>query len=295
MYKDNLKLTSSMGTTLYIPENIIEKERKDTFLENMIITKIGYFKEAKRHAVERPGINEYIMLYCIEGNGWLRTDEMTKLISKGNLVLLESNTPHAYGAAQDNPWSIYWVHFIGKGIADIFYRLEISKQSPIVQVGVRAELSLSMEVALRTLSNGYSFSDLFHASSTLQNFFSNILQIKTYSHLQATNNINLEDLILFMKSNIQEVYTLEQLADKMCMSKYHFSRKFKERTGYSPIDYFTRMKIQKACELLETSLVEIKVISEYLSFSTPYYFSEVFKKITGYSPKNYRKKYGLVL
>jgi Transcriptional regulator containing an amidase domain and an AraC-type DNA-binding HTH domain len=294
MNKNSAYVDSSYGASFYIPEDIIIKESRNMFLENMVITKAGYFKNAKGHEIKREGINEYIMLYCIDGNGWIQIEDKLKAVCKGDLVFLESKIPHKYGASKENPWSIYWVHFVGKGISDILYRLEISKQSPILHVGERTDLIMLMNEVLKTLSNGYSFSDLFHASTCLQNFFSNIFQIRTYSHMHSKNSINLESLIHFMRQNIREVYTLEQLADNMCMSKYHFARRFKERTGYSPIEYFTRMKIQKACELLETTSIEIKEISGYLSFCNPYYFSEVFKKITGYSPRDYRNIHGFV-
>lgn len=292
MYKDDLVQTSSYGTTFYIPWDIIKKENNSTFLENMAITKVGYFKNAIGHSVMRPGINEYVLLYCVEGNGWVQTTDKCKNVSKGELVILNKNLPHGYGTSIDNPWSIYWIHFIGKGVEDILRRLELTYESPMIHVGTRSDLVMPINDCLNTLSNGYSFSHLFHATTCLQSFFSNIFQIKTYAQLQNSNNINVESLIHFMKNNIREVYTLEEFADYMCMSKYHFGRKFKERTGYSPIEYFTRLKIQKACELLEASSLEIKVISEYLSFCNPYYFSEVFKKITGYSPRDYRKIHG---
>lgn len=284
----------SFGASYNIPENIIKKECTNPFLENMVITKIGYFKNALGHEIKRTGINEHILLYCIDGSGWINTESRRKPVGKGDLVFLEANSPHEYGASEENPWSIYWVHFIGKGVDDIYKRLDISTQTSIMHVGERTDLILLMGEALKTLSNGYSFSDLFHASACLQNFLSYVFQIKTYAHMQNEKNIQLESLIHFLRQNIREVYTLDQLADYMCMSKYHFARKFKERTGYSPIEYFTRMKIQKACELLETSSVEVKEISGHLSFCNPYYFSEVFKKITGYSPRDYRNIHGFV-
>ncbi len=99
----------------------------------------------------------------------------------------------------------------------------------------------------------------------------------------------MESVINYMLQNIDTKFSLEQLSDYIKMSKYHFVRKFKETTGYSPIQYFNRLKIQKACELLDTTSLDINEISLILSFNTPYYFSEVFKKIVGYSPSKYRR------
>jgi len=294
MNKDCLFAIYSYGTSLYIPEEIIARESQNPFLENLRVTKIGYFKNAAGQSVIRSGINECILMYCVEGTGWLQTDGKQEQVGKGDLVFLEAKLPHSYHSDLEHPWSIYWMHFAGSGVGDIQRRLEVSNHSPILHVGVRTDLIMIMTEAIRTISNGYSFSDLFHAATCLQSFISSIYQIKTYAKLQSNNSFGLESLMHFMRQNIREVYTLEQLAEQMCMSKYHFARKFKDRTGYSPIDYFTRMKIQKACELLETTAIDIKEISAYLSFCNPFYFSEVFKKIIGHSPREYRSTHSTI-
>ncbi|MGE7057069.1 helix-turn-helix domain-containing protein, partial [Paenibacillus glucanolyticus] len=72
------------------------------------------------------------------------------------------------------------------------------------------------------------------------------------------------------------------------LSVPHFTFRFKEATGYSPIDYYLRLKIQLACQHLDLTGQSIKEISHRLGFQDPYYFSRLFKKIMGKSPSDYR-------
>jgi YesN/AraC family two-component response regulator len=57
------------------------------------------------------------------------------------------------------------------------------------------------------------------------------------------------------------------------------------------MDYFNRMKIHHACELIrEFPSLQLAEISDKLGFNDVYYFSKVFKRITGIAPSSYRKE-----
>ena len=111
--------------------------------------------------------------------------------------------------------------------------------------------------------------------------------------LNKEGDMTVDKVIRYMLDNINANLTLEQLSHSVCLSVclsiYHFIHLFKEKTGYSPMNYFIRLKMHKACELLENSLVKVSAISTTLGFSNPYYFSTTFKRIIGKSPQHYRE------
>lgn len=82
---------------------------------------------------------------------------------------------------------------------------------------------------------------------------------------------------------------LQDYAAMCCMSKYHFSRVFKEVTGTSPIEYRNRIRIEHAKELLQNGYLSVTEIGESLGYTSPSYFSDAFKKQLGISPVEYRK------
>jgi AraC-like DNA-binding protein len=98
-------------------------------------------------------------------------------------------------------------------------------------------------------------------------------------------------IIHYLLDHLDQNLTLDQLATRAGTTRYHFCRSFHRKTGYPPMEYFLRLKIQRACELLETSPGTVKQISEKLAFSSPYYFSNVFKKFTGVPPSTYRMRH----
>jgi AraC-like DNA-binding protein len=93
-----------------------------------------------------------------------------------------------------------------------------------------------------------------------------------------------------MKENIEKKLTLHDLSNFSAYSNSHLTTLFKDRTGYSPIDYFISLKIQKACQYLDHSTMKITQISPKVGMEDPLYFSRIFQKKMGMSPSEYRKK-----
>ncbi|MET0377936.1 MAG: helix-turn-helix transcriptional regulator, partial [Spongiibacteraceae bacterium] len=55
-----------------------------------------------------------------------------------------------------------------------------------------------------------------------------------------------------------------------------------------PIHYFIHLKMQRACELLETTEFDVREIAELLGYADPFYFSKLFKRTIGQSPQHFR-------
>ncbi|MGN6494101.1 MAG: helix-turn-helix domain-containing protein, partial [Agriterribacter sp.] len=98
------------------------------------------------------------------------------------------------------------------------------------------------------------------------------------------------DSIAYMKANIGNPLTVSELAASQNTSASHYAMLFKNKTGSSPIDYFIRLKIKFACQLLKQSELKIGEISVATGYDDVFYFSRIFKKITGSSPSQYRQR-----
>lgn len=92
-----------------------------------------------------------------------------------------------------------------------------------------------------------------------------------------------------MQENLSQHLTLAQMANQFKYSTSHFSMLFQKETGTSPINYFLKLKIQKACQYIELTNLKLQEIAIILGFDEPAYFSRLFTKIMGVSPSTYRK------
>lgn len=80
------------------------------------------------------------------------------------------------------------------------------------------------------------------------------------------------------------------IAKFMNFSPDYLSRIFKERFGYSIVDYINRYKVEQAMNLLSSSDLTIQTIALELGFNEPNYFSKIFKQIIGVTPSDFRSQ-----
>lgn len=92
-----------------------------------------------------------------------------------------------------------------------------------------------------------------------------------------------------MRTNLAEDLDLKSLAETACLSPAHFSRVFKKATGLSPIAYLTKLRLERATQLLTTTRKSITEIGSDCGFQDPAYFARVFKKTYQQSPRAYRQ------
>ncbi len=93
----------------------------------------------------------------------------------------------------------------------------------------------------------------------------------------------------YINGHITSDLSVSSLAKRCAVSETVYRRQFKALTGISPIQYITRLKIEKACELLNECDMSLNDISDFLGFNDLPYFYRVFKKITGFTPNEFRE------
>ena len=103
---------------------------------------------------------------------------------------------------------------------------------------------------------------------------------------------NIQPILLYIRNNLQQNISVEELAGIACFSKDHFSRVFKAITGMAPCDYIIRKRIERAQFLLLTTDLSQNQIFDQTGFRSASYFSRIFKKHTTYSPMQYRLQRG---
>lgn len=94
--------------------------------------------------------------------------------------------------------------------------------------------------------------------------------------------------IAYMMRNLDKPLQVSALAALANTSTSHFFALFKRLTGQSPIDYFIRLRMQRACELLQDPSLRIKEVAACLGYDDPFYFSRLFKSVHSLAPTQYR-------
>ncbi|MGQ7885434.1 response regulator transcription factor [Paenibacillus sp. WC2504] len=127
---------------------------------------------------------------------------------------------------------------------------------------------------------------------SLRDLMTNIIKdIALY--MQNKHNSKSQRVIVRIKQYIDKHYmnnvTIQLLAEEAFLSPTYMCQIFKQETGETIIEFLTKVRIEKAKELLKSPDLKIFVIAEMVGFENATYFTTVFKKITGVLPGKYRE------
>lgn len=265
---------------------------KDAITKQIYITDIGYYPKANNHYIERPhGINQHIIIYCVEGRGWVTINKQKMDISPSHFIILPAHTPHKYGAMESDPWTIYWVHFKGDIATDVVSLITNHSQNYLPYLSFNENRIKLFEEICFHFEQGYSADTLRYVNMIFYHFLSSLLYEEKYNQ---AGKAPAKDVITLtidrMKEKINTNMSLNDLAGLAHMSVTHFCNLFRIQTGFSPIEYFNHLKVQQACQALAFTPKPIKEIADELGFSDQYYFSRMFSRFMGMSPSEYRKR-----
>jgi AraC family transcriptional regulator, arabinose operon regulatory protein len=277
---------------IILPSVIVDILAKHPITKQVFITDIGYFPKAMNHYVERKaGIGQHILIYCVEGNGWIELDNKKTNICPSQLIIIPANTPHKYGSSENDPWTIYWFHFSGEISGNIVNLIIEKTRKYQPNIGFSENRIKLFEEIYTNLERGYIMDNLLHVNMTFYHFLSSTIYEEKFNFKDSNAEKNRIDLLLeYVQNNLGVAFKLEELALYTNLSISQFSTVFKSRTGYSPIEYVNHLKVQKACQQLLLTEYPVKQIAYNLGIEDPYYFSRMFSKLMGISPNRYRKK-----
>jgi AraC family transcriptional regulator len=92
-----------------------------------------------------------------------------------------------------------------------------------------------------------------------------------------------------MRARLSEDISLDELAAEAQLSPFHFARMFRQSIGVPPRVYLTRLRLEKACELLELTDLPITEIAQEVGYSSNQVFARVFIKHRRMRPSDYRR------
>ena len=281
-----------------IPNETVEKCRLMPLINSLFIGRMGFYPRALYHYYHRPGgISQVILLYCTDGQGWIQLPKGRVVLQAGEVFAIAPGIPHSYGADAENPWSIHWFHFSGYRCHEVVSALipEKETQPQAIRVGFSEERIALFDRIFDTFLKGYSHSNLLYANLAIPYFLASFILPENFQKETFTTGVPnpTNKAIEFMQKSLSLPITLDNIAQSAHLSISFFSRKFKQDTGYAPIEYFNHLRIQKACQLLHFSDLRINEVASQLGIDDPFYFSRLFKKQMGVSPVEYRKSEGI--
>ncbi|MGF7217260.1 AraC-like DNA-binding protein [Spirosoma lacussanchae] len=273
-----------------LPVDVLTQMAAHPLCESLYITDIGYYPKAAFHDRERrSGCPQHILIYCVQGEGWCRTGASKYAVTANQFFILPADISHAYGADQLNPWTIYWIHFTGTRSAHFLTFLQ-QEPGPVTVLARDERFSLFEDI-IAHVEMSFNEDSLVYANNSLAHFLTTF-KTSVYNPDQdaSASQDPVSRTITYMKQHLSQSLTLDELAGVANMSASHYSALFRQKVQSAPINFFTYLKMQKACQLLKYSHLRIKEVAYQVGYSDPYHFSRVFTGVMGIPPRDFRRK-----
>jgi AraC-like DNA-binding protein len=136
----------------------------------------------------------------------------------------------------------------------------------------------------------------FFVSNAVQELIIRILQsnvrknyVKKAQELSGSNRLAF--IVKYIRDNLRNSLSVQELSEKACMSESHFYKVFKQEMGMSTSDFINEERIKKAVHMLEDPRCNLTEVFLACGFTNRSYFNRVFKRLKGISPSSYRKRF----
>lgn len=275
-----------------LPRAVIREAQAHPLLEGVLPTDVGFFPQARDHRRERPqGSEQAIIILCTHGGGWAELAGRRHEVGPGDLLVLPPGIPHAYGARHDAPWTIPWIHVTGRLVPNHLAALGVGASRPLLRVGHDPRALALFEEVLDTLEHGYLPSQLAYAAQVTSHLLGRLARLGSSGAGERHDPAEaVRRAIEFMKLHLDRPLRVPGIAAVAGLSTSHFTSVFRAATGYPPLDYHIRLRMHRACQLLDTTDLPVKEIASRLGYEDALYFSRAFRAVVERAPSEYRQE-----
>jgi YesN/AraC family two-component response regulator len=240
--------------------------------------------------------DEYEILLSLTDAGKIFIEDKTFPLERGTLIFLQDTTLHRTIAEKDVFYERYVIHFSRETIESISTNqtnmaVELCSASKCVKLG-QDQLFSIIPILKNILKNeGNDFGSDIKRNIAFIEF---LLKVNEYfmqsekSERSLSDEINtISSVIYYIQNNLNSNLSLDFLAEKFYISKYHLCRIFKESTGFTVREFIINSRIIKARELLNINY-SVQETGEKSGFNNNAHFIRTFKKLTGISPGKFK-------
>lgn len=239
-------------------------------------------------------LTDYYMIFISKGKGTFCSALTEPVeIEEGACFFLFPGVWHRYRPDIRSGWEEYWVGFHGYYVDQLMKQGFFDPNQPCIKTGLDRDMLVLFKKMIDVVNASHVGYSQQIAGLTLQmlGLVNTISLSKQYDHSPLEKAITKAKFLL--QESLEHPVDIPELARQLHVGYSAFRRYFKAVTGLSPNQYHLNLRIERAKELLESTLLNVGEIADQTGFDNIYYFSGIFKKKVGLSPITYRKTFAV--
>ncbi len=235
-----------------------------------------------------PVIRDIYIIECnTEGYGSVIINGVEHSVAPKSCYILLPGDTVIHKADSINPRRGIWCAIDGLAMGRHLKRAGVTSENPFLPTEAFEEFHTLMKLtnelwAKQPLDAGSSLK----LTSYIYDFLSTLLRYKSRS---VPSSDWTDRAIAIMEIHYSSDLNVADIAKEIGLERAYFSTLFKEKTGFSPHQYLTSLRIRKACELLENSTWKIADIAGMVGLDCRN-FARLFKQETGKTPHAYKNE-----
>lgn len=270
----------------------------------------GRFGRAALLEIDRPVAAHahphcHVLIKVLGADSTFRVRDRDYPLSDDTAVVINSWEPHAYPHGSDTPQSVIlalyvqtdWLSTIEPGFAVSSSPEFFARPCFELPTGMRSRANDLSEV----LTSGEQTDDDVEALiiGLMTQVIDRFSQWRALRGGRTACGSTLRDFrvrraIRFMRDNLGQSFTVEELSRQAGLSRAHLFEVFKQNTNLTPNMFYNTLRMEAAYNALPTREQSLRSISDNLGFSAQSNFTRFFRNNLGISPKEYRRAMHLI-
>lgn len=252
----------------------------------LVVTDVGFFPHALHHGRQREvPVTQAIILICARGRGWVRSNEVTHQVGPGQFVVIPPGLAHAYGSADDDPWTLWWMHVDGTLVREWCAIAGLGDNVAVRTLPDDAEaIGLAQQILVR-MQTDTSPPNVLAAAGAAWHLLTLLMIRQLRVDSTATT---IEESARYLREHYADRISVADLAARARLSSSHFALLFRQQVGQSTHAYQTELRMARARELLDTTPIPVAEVARAVGYDDPFYFTRQFRRIHGVTPRAYR-------
>ncbi|WP_312098355.1 AraC family transcriptional regulator [Niallia sp.] len=244
--------------------------------------------------LKRSEKGKIIFQYTLKGEGEIVIDNQVRRLKPGDAFFVNIPSNHTYYLPKDSQeWEFIHITLYGEEVWRSYHEI-VKDYGNILRLDDAAYPN-QLIFKLFDKAAHEEIKDAFESSSFAYTF---IMELKRYLlHSTQSNKTipeSISNAVRYMQHHYSNPIILDDIVEASGLSKYHFSRLFQSIMQTSPMNFLTKIRLNKAIELMKDQELTIEEIALRVGYSNGNYFTKVFRSIIGVSPGKYRNSENFV-
>lgn len=239
------------------------------------------YRCSSRYHLKRNYLESFLLLYLVSGTMELEYEGKNYTVPQGSIIFIDLRKPHRYYAKT----KLYMHQYMVDGLlARAYYEQLFFSQGAVFS----ADKALPEAFQLLLGEMEQIIPDDNRINYLLLRIFSKMLLPESHENSGA-----IKDALNFIHKHYSENLSLDLLSEHVSLSKYHFSRIFKEETSFSPHAYILDLRLRQAKIYLTETSHSVEKVSSECGFTSVTHFIRAFKSANNCTPAQFRKQFQL--